>query len=104
MFETGYIMKAQTTKEKANMPTKLKDALNNIGLPQYAQMVENDLLNLSKKQIEDIKDTVETCDEIYKESFIKTETRETVVKAIQDWCFTFKNFSLWMDRRWYLVG
>lgn len=90
-------MKAQRTKEKANMPTKLRDALYNIGLPQYAQMVENDLLNLSKKQIEDIKDTVETCDKVYKESFTKTETRKTLVSKIQEWCEVYRCSSLWID-------
>lgn len=74
--------------------TQLKDALNNIGLPQLAQKLSIEQ-EFTKDDFRTIKDTIQDMDNYYIDSsFTQSNTRKTLINFINNYCVVYRWYSL----------
>ena len=78
------------TQERNN--TTMRDALNNIGLPQLA--LGMDFNNPTKKELKTIKEKVLEMDNYYDEKWVECETRIILKNYVNKWVETIRCFNL----------
>lgn len=74
------------------MNTKQRDALNNAGLPQFVNY--STIYELSKKDIESIKRTIQEFDSYYLLGWKESTTRNELINIINTYCETFRCYNL----------
>lgn len=74
--------------------TQLKDALNNIGLPQLAQKLSNEQ-EFTKDDFRTIKDTIQDMDNYYIDgTFTQSDNRKALTNFVNEYCFAYRWYSL----------
>ena len=70
---------------------QMRDALNNVGLPQ---LVEMDFQNPTKKELKTIKEKVSEFDAYYESGWKESTTRQTLKEYVNNWVDDFRCHSL----------
>lgn len=71
--------------------TQMREALNNVGLPQLVGM---DFQNPTKEELKSIKEKVVEFDDYYKCGWKESTTRQTLKDYVNNWVDVFRCYSL----------
>ena len=85
-----------TRNEMPKWEQGLSNAFLNGGLPQFAEKVYegNRVYDFSKNEVREVRELVVKFDDYYMSGWKESATRKTLVNFINDWCETFRTYSL----------